>query len=323
MNNKKIIYTAKQVINSEITALKKLSSSLDASFCQAIQLLSKIKGRVICCGVGKSAKILEKISSTLSSIGVSSFTLDPTDAGHGSLGAIQKNDVLVIASFSGNSTELNNILKYAKKLSIKIIGISSNAQSHLIKSSNVKIIMPKVAEAGNKNLDIIPTSSSTNLLALGDCLAISLATKNNFNKKKFGALHPSGSLGKNLSEISEVMITGKKIPVVKDQSSVQNIVIKISSGRLGCVLFDDKAKKICVFISDGDMNRAINKYKNIFSKKAKDIMSRKPKSIPSDYLIVDALKLMNKEKITALLVTKNNKLQGLVHMHSILSFLNS
>ena len=323
MNNKKTIHTARQVINAEILALKKLSQSINGSFCQAVNLLHKSKGRVVCCGVGKSAKILEKISSTLSSIGISSFTLDPTDAGHGSLGAIKKQDVLMIASFSGNSTELNSILKYAKKFSIKIIGISSNARSNLIKSSYVKILMPKVVEAGNKNLDILPTSSSTNLLALGDCFAISLATKNKFNKKKFGELHPSGSLGKNLSEISEIMITGKKVPAVSDDSSVQGAVLKISSGRLGCVVVVNKYKKICGFISDGDMNRAIKKYKNIFSKKAKDIMSKKPKTISGNFLVVDALRLMNEEKITALLVVKNHKLQGLVHMHNILGYLNS
>ena len=143
MKINKLINLAKKVISAEITALKKLSQSIDESFIETIDTLHKVKGRVICCGVGKSAKILVKISSTLSSIGISSFILDPTDAGHGSLGAIKKNDVLIIASFSGNSSELGNIIKYAKKLSVKIIGISSNAKSNLIRSSNIKIIMPK------------------------------------------------------------------------------------------------------------------------------------------------------------------------------------
>jgi len=323
MNDKKIIYTAKQVISSEIAALKKLKSSIDKSFCKAINLISKTKGRIICCGVGKSAKILEKISSTLSSVGISSFTLDPTDAGHGSLGAIKKEDILLIASFSGGSTELNNLLKFAKKNYVKIIGISSNPQSNLIKTSNIKILMPKVIEAGGNKLNMIPTSSSTNLLALGDCLAISLATKNKFNKAKFGKFHPGGSLGKNLTEISEIMISEKKIPIVEENSAIQKVVMTISSGRLGCAIVLNKNKKISGFISDGDMNRAIKKYKNIFSKQAKDIMSKKPKTIPRNYLIIDALTLMNKEKITALVITKNNKVLGLVHMHNILSYLNS
>ena len=210
MSNKSFINIANKVIKTEIEGLKKLSKSINNSFAQAVNTINKTKGRIVCCGVGKSAKILEKISSTLSSIGIASFTLNPTDAGHGSLGAICKNDVLIIASFSGNSSELNSILDYSKRNKIKIIGISSNLESNLIKLSDVKILIPKVAEAGNKQLNMIPTSSSINLLALGDCMAIALATKNKFDKKKFGKLHPSGSIGKNLSDISQIMIAKKK-----------------------------------------------------------------------------------------------------------------
>ena len=186
MDNKKIIDSAKQVIAIEILALKKLLGSIDTSFCQAVNTIANAKGRIVCCGVGKSAKILEKISSTFSSIGISSFTLDPTDAGHGSLGALQKKDILLVASFSGNSSELNHILEYAEKNKVKIVGISSNNKSNLISASNIKIIMPNVTEAGNKNLNMIPTSSSLNLLAIGDCLAISVAYKKKFTKLSMG-----------------------------------------------------------------------------------------------------------------------------------------
>jgi arabinose-5-phosphate isomerase len=322
MKKNKSINTAKKVISAEIAALKKLSRSINKSFIATVDTLYKVKGRVICCGVGKSAKILEKISSTLSSIGVSSFTLDPTDAGHGSLGAIKKNDVLIIASFSGNSSELGNIIKYAKKLSVRIIGISSNEKSNLIQSSNIKIIMPKVKEAGNKELDMIPTSSSINLLSLGDCIAISLAEKKKFNKRNFGSLHPSGSLGKNLSTVEEIMITGKNLPIVKETTSIKNLVFTISSKRLGCAIVM-KNKKVTGFVSDGDMNRGIKKYTNIFQKKTKDIMSKKPLSISKNYLITDALKLMNEKKITALIILERKKLKGIIHMHNIIFFMNS
>jgi len=295
MKKNKLITSARKVISAEIVALKKLSQSIDASFIKTIDLLHKVKGRVICCGVGKSAKILEKISSTLSSIGISSFTLDPTDAGHGSLGAIKKNDILMIASFSGNSSELGNIIKYAKKLSVKIIGISSNQQSNLIQSSNIKIIMPKVKEAGNQELDMIPTSSSINLLSLGDCIAICLAERKKFNKRNFGAFHPSGSLGKNLSTVEEIMITGKNLPIVEETTPIKNTVLTISTKRLGCAIVV-KNKKVTGFLSDGDMSRGIKKYSNIFQKKTKDIMSKKPLSISKDCLIIDALKLMNEKK---------------------------
>ena len=322
MKKNKLITSARKVISAEIVALKKLSQSIDSSFIKTIDLLHKVKGRVICCGVGKSAKILEKISSTLSSIGISSFTLDPTDAGHGSLGAIKKNDILMIASFSGNSSELANIIKYAKKLSVKIIGISSNKQSNLIQSSNIKIIMPKVKEAGNQELDMIPTSSSINLLSLGDCIAICLAERKKFNKRNFGAFHPSGSLGKNLSTVEEIMITGKNLPIVEEKTPIKNTVLTISSKRLGCAIVV-KNKKVTGFVSDGDMSRGIKKFSNIFQKKTKDIMSKKPLSISKNCLIVDALRLMNEKKITALIILEKKKLKGVIHMHNILSFMNS
>jgi arabinose-5-phosphate isomerase len=322
-DNKKIIDSAKQVIATEILALKKLLGSIDTSFCQAVNAIANAKGKIVCCGVGKSAKILEKISSTFSSIGISSFTLDPTDAGHGSLGALQKKDILLVASFSGNSSELNHILEYAKKNKIKVMGISSNNQSNLMRSSNIKMLMPSVIEAGNKNLNMIPTSSSLNLLAIGDCLAISVASKKKFSKKNFGAIHPSGSLGKNLSEVSKIMLKGKNIPILNENSSVQNVVLKISSGGLGCVVVLDKKKNVSGMITNGDMNRAIKKFKNIFLKKAGNIMSKKPKTISTKILVVDALKIMNKKKITTLIVTKNKKPYGIVHMHDILSFLGS
>ena len=322
MKKNKLITSARKVISAEIVGLKKLSQSIDVSFIKTIDLLHKVKGRVICCGVGKSAKILEKISSTLSSIGISSFTLDPTDAGHGSLGAIKKNDILMIASFSGNSSELANIIKYAKKLSVKIIGISSNKQSNLIQSSNIKIIMPKVKEAGNQELDMIPTSSSINLLSLGDCIAICLAERKKFNKRNFGALHPSGSLGKNLSTVEEIMITGKNLPIVEEKTPIKNTVLTISSKRLGCAIVV-KNKKVTGFVSDGDMSRGIKKFSNIFQKKTKDIMSKKPLSISKNCLIVDALRLMNEKKITALIILEKKKLKGVIHMHNILSFMGS
>ena len=170
---------------------------------------------------------------------------------------------------------------------------------------------------------MIPTSSSINLLALGDCMAIALATKNKFDKKKFGKLHPSGSIGKNLSDISQIMITKKNIPLVSEDSSLQKTVMKISSGRLGCVIVANKKKQACGFISDGDINRAIKKFKNIFLKKSKDIMSKKPTYISNTCMVTEALEIMNRKKITVLLVTKNKKLHGLVHMHDVLSFLNS
>ena len=187
MKNNTIIKQAQSTINTEIVALKKLSSSLGNSYLKTVNAINNVKGRVICCGVGKSAKILDKISSTFSSVGISSFVLDVTDANHGSLGAIKKDDIFLIASFSGNSSELLNILKFAKKFKIKIIGISSNIKSKLISVADIKLVTPKIKEAGNKDLDFVPTASSTMLVALGDAIAMSIAKKRSF-KRKFWTL---------------------------------------------------------------------------------------------------------------------------------------
>ena len=182
--------------------------------------------------------------------------------------------------------------------------------------------MPQIKEAGKNELDMIPTSSSVNLLSLGDCIAISLAERKKFNKKNFGSLHPSGSLGKNLSLVKEIMVTGKNIPLVNENTPIKNVVLTIGSKRLGCAIVV-KNKIIKGFISDGDMNRAIKKYPNFFEKKAKDIMSKKPLSVNQNCLIIDGLKMMNERKITVLLVLNKKKLIGIAHLHDLLTFLNS
>ena len=321
MKNNNIIKEAQKTIYTEIDALKKLSSSLGSSFLKTINTINNIKGRVVCCGVGKSAKILNKISSTFSSVGISSFVLDVTDANHGSLGSIKKDDILLIASFSGNSSELINILKFAKRFKIKTIGISSNSKSKLISSSDIKLITPKIKEAGNKHLNFVPTSSSTMLVALGDAIAMTIAYKRKFKKENFGHFHPSGSLGKNLSPVTDIMKKGNDIPMVKENYSISKVILEISSKRLGCALVINKNKKIVGFCSDGDLRRFMKKNKNFYHKCAKDMMSKQPTTINEKSFIVDALKIMNQKKITVLIVEKNKKIKGLIHMHDIISFL--
>ncbi len=321
MKNNTIIKQAQSTINTEIVALKKLSSSLGNSYLKTVNAINNVKGRVICCGVGKSAKILDKISSTFSSVGISSFVLDVTDANHGSLGAIKKDDIFLIASFSGNSSELLNILKFAKKFKIKIIGISSNIKSKLISVADIKLVTPKIKEAGNKDLDFVPTASSTMLVALGDAIAMSIAKKRSFKKENFGHFHPSGSLGKNLSPVSDIMMRGKELPIVNENCSVYDVIIQISTKRLGCALVINKNSKIVGFCSDGDLSRFMKKSKNFIGKKARDMMSKQPTTISESTLIIDALKLMNEKKITVLVIEKNKKIRGLIHMHDIISFL--
>ena len=186
---------------------------------------------------------------------------------------------------------------------------------------SIKLITPKIKEAGNKHLNFVPTSSSTMLVALGDAIAMTIAYKRKFKKENFGHFHPSGSLGKNLSPVTDIMKKGNDIPMVKENYSISKVILEISSKRLGCALVINKNKKIVGFCSDGDLRRFMKKNKNFYHKCAKDMMSKQPTTINEKYLIIDALKIMNQKKITVLVVEKNKKIKGLIHMHDIISFL--
>jgi len=294
---------------------------LSINFSKAVNLINNTKGNVVFSGVGKSKLILEKTCGTFSSLGVSSYVLDANQASHGSLGNLQKNDTLIIASNSGNTNELVSIFKFAKKYKIKIIGISSNSNSQLFKDSDINIIYPKVKEIGDKNYKLVPTSSTTVLSAIGDALAISVAKLRNFKIKKFGETHPSGSIGKSLTPISELLISGKNIPYANSEASFSKILSVIASKRLGCVLIKDKTKKKLSIITDGDTARVASKYKNLNKIKAKNFMNNKPKFVNEKILASDALTIMNNNRINILLVKSKSKFKGLLSLHSLLEFL--
>lgn len=321
--NKSILKIGKSVIKSEIIALKKLEKSLGTSFVKAVELIYNTKGNVVFTGVGKSKLILEKTCGTFSSLGITSYILDPTAANHGDLGRLQKKDVIIIASNSGNSNEFRSILKYAKTNKIKIIGITSNTKSKLYLNSDVKIFYKKVKEAGDKNYYLVPTSSTTLLTALGDALAIATATKKKFKISSFSQFHPSGSIGKSLSIIKDLTIPLSKLTIIKSNSSFSKTLSKISEKRLGCVLVRDYSTDKISLITDGDAARAARKFKDINKVTAKDFMTRDPICVNENNLILDTLKTMNSKKINAILIKKNKKILGLVTLHSILSFLEN
>jgi len=320
-SERKILNFGKKLINEEIKALLKVQKNLNINFSKAVNLINNTKGNIVFSGVGKSKLILEKTCGTFSSLGISSYVLDANQASHGGLGNLQKNDTLIIASNSGNSNELITILKFAKKYKIKIIAISSNLKSQLSKSSDVKIIYPKVKEIGDSNFKLVPTSSTTALTSIGDSLAISVAKLRGFKIKKFGETHPSGSIGKSLTPIKDLIITGKNIPFINSQASFSKILSVIASKRLGCVLVKDKNKKKISIITDGDTARASAKYKDLSIIKAKDFMTKNPSYIDQSILAPDALALMNKKRITILLVKNKNKFKGLLSLHTILEYL--
>tara|TARA_B100000963_G_scaffold186121_1_gene161835 strand:+ start:2697 stop:3671 length:975 start_codon:yes stop_codon:yes gene_type:complete len=321
-SEKQIVNFGKKIIKEEIVSIQKVQKSLNLSFAKAVNLINNTKGNIVFTGVGKSKLILEKTCGTFSSLGISSYILDANQASHGGLGSLQKNDTLVIASNSGNTNELISIFKFAKKYKIKIIGISSNSKSQLFKNSDINIIYPKIKEAGDKNFSLVPTSSTTILTCIGDALAITVAKKRKFKISKFGEHHPHGSIGKSLTPIKELLITGNKIPYVNRDTFFSKILTAISSKRLGCVIVKEKKTKKLSIITDGDTARAASKFSNLQRLKAKDIMTKNPTFVDEKILAPEALALMNKKRITVLLVRSKGKFKGVVNIHSILQFMN-
>lgn len=320
-SEKQILNFGKKIIKEEIIALNKIQKHLGLSFAKAVNIINNTKGNIVFTGVGKSKLILEKTCGTFSSLGIPSYVLDANQASHGSLGNLQKNDTLVIASNSGNTSELISIFKFAQKYKIKIIGISSNSKSQLYKYSDINIVYPKIKEAGDKNFSLVPTSSTTILTCIGDALAITVAKKRNFKISKFGEHHPHGSIGKSLTPIKDLLITGKQIPYVDANAQFSKVLSTISSKRLGCALVKEKNKNKLSIITDGDTSRAASKFKSLQNIKAKNIMTKNPTFIDESILAPEALAIMNKKRITILLVKSKGKFKGLVSIHSILEFL--
>ncbi|MCI5053592.1 MAG: SIS domain-containing protein [Pelagibacteraceae bacterium] len=320
-SEKQILNFGKKLIKEEINALSKARKNLNINFSKAVNLINSTKGNVVFSGVGKSKLILEKTCGTFSSLGIPSYVLDANQASHGSLGNLQKNDTLIIASNSGNTHELVTILKFAKKYKIKIIGISSNSKSQLFKNSNINITYQKVKEVGDNNFKLVPTSSTTVLTAIGDALAVSVAKIRGFKIREFGETHPSGSIGKSLTPVKDFLITGKNIPFVSTNATFSQVLSMIASKRLGCVLVKNKNLNKISIITDGDTVRAVGKHNNILNIKAKNIMTSNPTFINETTLAPEALSIMNKKRITVLLVKSKGKFKGLISLHSILEFL--
>ena len=317
MNKKKFITEAKNVINLEINALQKLKKSINNSFSKAVIKIAKCQSKVILCGVGKSGLIASKIAATLASVGTPSFSLAASEASHGDLGMISKNDILILISNSGETSELKNIIQFANRNKILLIGIVSKKDSLLYKTADIKLLIPQVIEAEG----IIPTSSTTSQLALGDALAICSMKYKKFGKLDFKKLHPAGSLGAQLRTVEDIMLTGNKIPFIDENLNMKKGLQIISRKKLGFLLIQDKQKRTKGIITDGQIRRFNEKKENLFNLSAKEIMTKNPISIDKDSLAVKALSLMNEKKITSLCVhNKKNKLKtiGILHIHTLL-----
>ncbi len=320
MKNKKIQLIAKNVIQDEIYALKKLKSSIGNSFNQIVKtILNCRNGKIIISGVGKSGIIGKKWAAMNSSIGIPSFFLDASNASHGDMGQITSNDIVILISLSGQSEELKNIIQYtSRNKNIKLIGITSKKKSILYKNSDIKFLLPSVKEADLGN--IVPTSTTAIQLALGDAIAITCMRYNNFGELDFKKFHPGGSLSVKLKTVNDLMFTGNKIPFVKENTTMKDALNTITSKGLGVLLI--KKRNITTgILTDGDLKRLSQKYENFQKLTIKKVMKKNPVSVDKNTLAAQALSIMNAKKITSLFVHKENKKNktiGIIHIHNIL-----
>tara|TARA_B100000886_G_scaffold137090_1_gene92619 strand:- start:3315 stop:4283 length:969 start_codon:yes stop_codon:yes gene_type:complete len=317
MSKKRFISTAREVINLEVKALQNLKKNLNNSFNQAVTEIIKCQSKVILCGVGKSGLIASKIAATLASVGTPSFSISASEASHGDLGMISKKDILILLSNSGETSELKNIIQFAKRNKILLIGIVSKKDSVLYKASDIKIIIPKVVEAGG----IVPTASTTTQIALGDALAIATMKYKKFTKIDFKNLHPAGSLGAQLRTVEDIMIKGKKIPFVNKNLKMNKALKILTDKKLGILIVRDKNRNTIGIITDGQIRRFSERNFNFQMLTVKQIMTKKPVFIDKKELAAKALSIMNSKKITSLIV--NNKKKplttiGVIHVHTIL-----
>ena len=309
---------AHNVINLEIQALKSLKKSLNKNFEKAVNEIINCKSKIILCGVGKSGLIASKIASTMSSVGSPAFSLSANDCLHGDLGSISKKDLLILISNSGKSQELLPIIKFANRNKIKLIGIVSRKDSSLYRGADIRILLPKVKEAG---LDIVPTSSTSVQLAIGDALAIAALNKKKFSKYNYSKLHPAGEIGKQLKTVEELMVTKNKIPFISENKNIINAIKIITSKKLGVLIAKNSSGLTSGILTDGDIRKLRMKNQNLEKTLIKNVMTKKPVSIVHDTLAVKALRIMNEKKITSLCVHKKKNIRktiGLVHIHSLL-----
>ena len=310
---------AKDVLELEILALKKLKKSINKTFEDAVNAIVNCKSKVIVCGVGKSYLIASKVSSTMSSVGCASFSINANECSHGDLGSITRKDVLIIISNSGKTEELKPVIQYANRNKINLIGITSKKNSLLYNASDIKLLIPEVKEAG---LSIVPTSSTTEQIALGDCLAIAALNKKKFSKKHYKLLHPHGSIGNQLKTAEDLMISKNGIPFIDETKNMKTAINLITKKKLGVLIAINKKKLTTGIITDGQLRRANQQNKNILNLKVKDVMTRNPLSVNKDTLAAKSLSIMSENKITSLCVhKKKNKKRtiGILHIHHILN----
>jgi len=317
----KIIKNGKEVVTKEKKAIIELEKrfndgNFQGNFIKAVEEIYRCKGKVVVSGIGKSGIVAQKIVATFNSTGTNSIFLHSADSIHGDLGVIRVDDIVILISKSGSTTEVMRLIPVLKEIGVKIILITGNIESQLAESSDIVLNSSVKEEACPLNL--APTSSSTSALVLGDALAIALLEKRGFTKEDFAAVHPGGILGRKLLlKIRDIMVKGKDIPVVSSNTGLKDVIYMISSKLLGCAVVKNK-EKIIGIITDGDIRRLLYRDFDMNKIVAKDIMSKNPKTVLESTLAKNALEIMEKNKITQLIIcNKKNKLTGIVHIHSL------
>ena len=310
------IASAKRTLKIESDSISALGKQLDNSFTTLCEKVASSKGKFVIMGVGKSGHIAQKISATLSSTGTPSIFIHPTEAAHGDMGLINKKDIVLLISNSGETDEIINILTSLKRHSKEIASLTSNNSSTIAKSADIKIQIKSKKEACP--LDLAPTSSTTNALAFGDALAIALLEAKGFTKNDFASSHPAGKLGKKLiTKVNDLMHKGNSVPKVSPNTILDKALLEITKKNLGITLVVDKTKVVGIF-TDGDLRRSINNKVDIQQTKIKDLMTKSYKTISSNALAVDAAKIMEKNKIFTLVVTEKKKYVGVISMHDLI-----
>ena len=306
--------SAYNTIDIEIDAINELKKLLDENLTKALDMIEKTKGRVILSGMGKSGHIARKIAASLASTGTPSFFMHPAEASHGDLGMVTPDDTIIAISNSGESRELIDILNYAKRFGINLISITKNPDSSLGRAGDIVLRLPTSKEACP--LGLAPTSSTTATLVLGDIITVAMIERKSFSKVQFNQRHPGGKLGSILKKVKDLMHTKAEMPLLPDNAGINDIILEMTSKRLGCVGFINNKGDFVGMFTDGDLRRYIEKdLKNVT---AKDIMTKNPIVVSKDTFATEAIKIMNEKKITNLFVVEDNNPIGTVHIHDLL-----
>ncbi len=314
-----LIDVAKKVLTIEALSIQELKDRINENFIKAVEIIHNSKGRVVITGIGKSGLVGRKIAATLASTGTPSFFMHPAEASHGDLGMVTEDDVVIAISNSGETEEILRLIPYLKYFNVKIIALTGNPQSTLAKQADVVLDVSVKEEACP--FGFIPTASTTVTLAMGDAIAVALIMRNGFKKEDFAVFHPGGSLGRRmLTKVKDLMHVGEELPIAYPDTLMLDVILEISSKRLGVVVIVDENKKIRGIITDGDVRRGVQRWgKELFELKASEVMTKNPKTINEDELAAVALSVMRKYSITSLVVPAGDgTLRGLIHIHDIL-----